>query len=520
VQFTTNLTGDGSTKDFYLKVKPVDATYLTVYVNNAAQANPTNFTVEENIGMIHFNSNSTTKTGSGGGAGTSSFTINSTSGIVVGMSASGTGIASTAMVTSVTGTNTVNVSVVNTNTVSGTVTFTQVPKSGATIVVSGTHYRYFTTSELTTFVNTAVTQHTDNKTDSYGRQITLALIPVVEEYPVALLATIEALWALATDSAFDINISAPDGVTIPRSQRFSQLSAIIQTRKEQYRELCAALNIGLWRIEMGVLRRVSRTTNKLVPVYMPQEIDDSTKPERVYIENNLKGRTPLPDPVGVYDIVITQGDTWEVEFDIYTSAGVAFDLTGYNLLAQIRTYPGSPLLVATPTITVVDMVNGKIKLSLTSDQTDSFPLKSFWDLQISSVDGTFNQTYVRGLVFANPQVTVDNPTPVVYQPYQGPTFTADNPPKTATVGTPYSYTFLANGTNPTYVVSSGSLPTGLKLSKDGTGVDAGHTRGSIYGTPTVAGTFVFAVTCTSSYVAGTQTLYQSTSTPNFSITVT
>jgi len=467
-QFTSTLTGDGVTKDFYVNYKPVDsfgADGFAVYVDGVPKAqgtdisaSATDYTVEENLGVIHFKT---------------------------------------------------------------------APAQYSTILVTGTHYRYFTTAELTTFVNTAVLQHTDNRTDQYGTNVTISSLPPVEEYPVALLASIEALWALATDAAFDINISAPDGVQIPRNQRFSQLSTIIAARKEQYRELCSALNIGLWRIEMGILRRVSRTTNRLVPVYMSQEIDDSTVAERVYIENNLKGRSPLPNPIGVYDIVLTQGDTWNVEFDIYNSDGTAFNLTGYNIQAQIRTYPGSPLLVASPTITVVDMVTGKISLSLTSDQTDSFPLKSFWDLQISSVDGTFNQTYVRGLVFANRQITVDNPTPTVYQPYLGPTFTADNPIKTATVGTPYSYTFVATGTSPTYVVSSGSLPTGLKLSKDGTGVDAGHTRGSIYGTPTVAGTYVFAVTCTSSYVVTTttdgqttsETIYMSTSTPNFTITV-
>lgn len=452
-QFTINLTGDGVTKDFYLGVKPVDsfgANGFAVYINGTPKAQGTDYTVEENLGMVHF---------------------------------------------------------------------ATAPVENSVIAVTGTHYRYFTTNELTNFVNTAVLQHTDNRTDSYGRQITIALIPPVEEYPVALLATIEALWALATDASFDINIQAPDGVTIPRAQRFTQLSNIVAQRREQYRELCSALNIGLWRIEVGTLRRVSRTTNRLVPIYVPQEIDDSTMAERVYVENNLRGRTPLPDPVGVYDIVITQGDTWSIEFDIYNSSNTPFNLTGYNLQAQIRTYPGSPLLIASPTITAVDLVNGKIQLSLTSDQTDNFPLKAFWDLQISSVDGTFNQTYVRGIVFANRQITVDNPTPVVYQPYQGPTFTADNPTKTATVGTPYSYTFTATGTSPTYTVSSGSLPTGLKLSKDGTGVDAGHAAGSVYGTPTVTGTYVFAVTCTSSYVVSGVTYYMSTTTPNFSIKV-
>ena len=398
-QFTTNLTGDGSTKDFYLEVKPVDATYLTVTVNGVAQANPTNFTVEERIGVIHFNTASTTKTGSGGGNGTSSFTVSATTGVVVGMSITGTGIAPTAMVSSITGTNTVNVSVTNTGTVSGTVTFTQTPKNGAPIVVSGTHYRYFTSAELTTFLNTAVTQHTDNRTDSYGSNITIASIPPVEEYPVALLATVEALWALATDSAFDINITAPDGVNIPRGQRFQQLSSIIQARKEQYRELCSALNVGLWRIEMGILRRVSRTTNKLIPIYMSQEVDDSTKPERVYMENNLKGRTPLPNNVGVYDIILTQGDTWSTNFDF------PLDLTNYLVKAQIRTYPESPILAAEFTVTTVTATTGVVTLSLTSTQTANLPLKSFWDIQVYNAAGTFNQTYVRGLVFANRAVT-------------------------------------------------------------------------------------------------------------------
>ena len=397
-QFTTNLTGDGTTKDFYMQVKPVDATYLVVTVNGVTQTNPGNFTIEENIGMIHFNTASATGTGS---SAATTITVSSITGIAAGMKVSGTGVATTATVTSVTGTNTVNVSVANTGAVSGTISFSSIPALNSAIVISGTHYRYFTTSELTTFVNTAVTQHTDNRTDSYGSNVTIASIPPVEEYPVALLATIEALWALATDASFDINITAPDGVTIPRNQRFAQLSNIIQARREQYRELCAALNIGLWRIEMGVLRRVSRTTNKLVPVYMPQEIDDSTIPERVYIENNLKGRTPLPSNVGIYDIILTQGDVWSVPFDF------PIDLTGYLVKAQARTYPGSPIVAAEITCTITDVALGKVTLSLTHDQTLNLPLKCFWDLQIYKADESFNETYVRGLLFANRQVTVE-----------------------------------------------------------------------------------------------------------------
>jgi hypothetical protein len=337
--FSTQLTGDGTTTSFYMNYKPVDALYLDVKVNGVQKAQTTHFTVEENIGIIHF---------------------------------------------------------------------LTAPAANAVIAINGTHYRFFTTSELNKFVDTAVTQHTANRTDSYGSQITISGIPPVEEYPLAILATIEALWALATDAAFDINISAPDGVTIPRSQRFTQLSNIIANRRMQYQELCAALNIGLWRIEMGTLRRVSRTTNKLVPVYMAQEIDDSTKPERVYIENNLKGRTPVISNVAPYDIILTQGDTWSTEFDFPLDFG-----TTYSIKAQIRTYPESQVLSAQFGTTVLGttVIGGvtytRVKLSLTSANTLNLALKSFWDAQITSADGTFNQTYVRGLVFANRQVTVD-----------------------------------------------------------------------------------------------------------------
>lgn len=283
----------------------------------------------------------------------------------------------------------------------GTITFVTAPSSGAIVKVVGSFYRYFTDVDLTSYVNTAVTQHTYNKSDSYGSAMTIALIPPVEEYPVVILATIEALWALATDASFDIDITAPDGVHIPRAERFNQLTQIIAHRQQQYKDLCAALNIGLWRIEMGILRRTSRTTNKLVPVYMPQEIDDSRRPERVWLENDMYGRTPTPTTAQIYDIVLTQGDSWTATFDF------PFPLTNLVAAAQIRTYPNSPSLYATFTVTYTDIPGGKITLSLTTSDTTYLPQRGFWDLQLtSSVDPTWQQTYIKGQVFVNQQVTL------------------------------------------------------------------------------------------------------------------
>jgi hypothetical protein len=282
--------------------------------------------------------------------------------------------------------------------------FVHTPPANSSILIRGLVYRYFTDDDICRFVNTAVTQHTYNRTNGLGSQITIASIPPVEEYPIAILATIEALWALATDASFDIDIQAPDGVNIPRSERYRQLTQTIQARWDQYHQLCAALNIGLWRIEMGTLRRVSRLTNKLVPVYMAQEIDDSRQPERVYIQNDLNGRTPFPSYVEVQDIILYQGDSYSEEVDF------PFDITGLQWKAQIRTYPNAPSLYATFNIEVTYTSESLSKLRLSLDRNASayLPPRAFWDLQATSTDDSgYENTYLRGQVFTTQQVTLD-----------------------------------------------------------------------------------------------------------------
>lgn len=334
-QFTKSFTGDGVTKDFALGYKPIDANTLLVTVGNTTVTNPTGYTVEPQIGVVHF---------------------------------------------------------------------TAAPALNSVVKVVGSVFRYFSDADIEYFVNTAVTQHLHNRTDAFGRQMTISLLPEVEAYPVTILSVVEALYALATDASFDIDITAPDGVHVPRSQRYSQLMGLIAQRQEQYRNICSALNIGLWRVEMGVLRRVSRTTNKLVPVYMSQEVDDARKPERVYLQNDLTGRTPMPTTVGIYDLVIEQGDNYDVTLDFPDNT----DFDDLVFKAQIRTYPGSPTLWSTISVAVTDPVLKKVTLSLTKEQTTNLPVRCAWDIQATSVsDPTFERTYLRGQVFVNQQVTTD-----------------------------------------------------------------------------------------------------------------
>ena len=280
--------------------------------------------------------------------------------------------------------------------------FYTAPAANATVTITGISYRYFSDSDLERFVNTAVEQHTHERMDGYGRRMTVGNLPTVEEYPIAILAAIEALWCLATDSAFDIDIQAPDGVMIPRSERYRQLTGMIQQRMEQYKQLSSALNIGLWRLEMGTLRRNSRRTNRLVPIYMAQEIEDSKPAQRVYIENNLKGFDPTPTTAAIYDLLIYQGDLFTIELDFPSAT------TNLVFKAQIRVYAGAPIIIANMTVTVINNATGRIRLSLPKDVTEKLPKRGVWDLQATdSTDPTFQKTYMRGQVFVTEQVTVD-----------------------------------------------------------------------------------------------------------------
>lgn len=283
----------------------------------------------------------------------------------------------------------------------GYVLFDHSPAADAVVIFSGTYYRYFVDSEICQFIDSAFGQHIANHADAYGRGYTLSTLPGIEEYPVVIYAATLALYTLATDSSFDIDITAPDGVVIPRSERYRQLMQMIQTRKEQYKEMCSLLGIGLYKIDVFTLRRTSKTTNYYVPVYLPQEVDDRSMPQRALLSMPSYGSAISPSDVPTYDLTMYQGDSFSVELDF------PFDISGYTFASQIRIQPGDPTLVATMTVTPVDGNNQKLTLSLTPSQTTDLPERCYWDIQATTDgDPTYQKTYMRGTVFVTREVTM------------------------------------------------------------------------------------------------------------------
>lgn len=286
----------------------------------------------------------------------------------------------------------------------GYIVFDTTPAQGDIIIAAGNYFRYFTNDEIQQFINTAFQQHTANHTDAYGRIMTMQTIPTLDEYPIVVYASTLALYTLATDASFDIDITAPDGVMIPRSERYRQLMQMIQTRKDQYKELCSQLGIGLYKIDVFNLRRVSKTTDRYVPVYVPQEVDDRSMPARVYLPIPTYGTMPKPTEVTTRDLYIYQGDDFSVEIMF------GFEVSGYTPKSEIRDNPGSMVLLQTFATSMPDLGTADgpglrtIQLSLTGEQTQLLPGICYYDVKLTNPDGIV-QTYVQGKIFVTTGVT-------------------------------------------------------------------------------------------------------------------
>lgn len=287
----------------------------------------------------------------------------------------------------------------------GVIIFDEIPAPASNIIVAGTHYRYFTNTEIQQFVETAVLQHSANHADGFGRPLSLSTLPALEEYPVVVHASTLALYTLATDAAFDIDITAPDGVVIPRSERFRQLMQMVMDRQEQYKTLCSQLGIGMYKMDVFTLRRISKTTNRYVPVYLPMEVDDRSMPQRAIISIPNYGSQALPSSIPEQDLYIYQGDSYEVELQF------PFDITGYDWKAEIHMQYGDGIPIQHFNITLknetdpgntTDMI-----LSLTRQQAAILPQITKWDIQAKSPsDNTYEKTYMRGTVYTTPEATI------------------------------------------------------------------------------------------------------------------
>jgi hypothetical protein len=287
----------------------------------------------------------------------------------------------------------------------GYLIFDDTPPEGDDIIVAGNYFRYFTNAEVQEYVRVAFAQHAAYHTDSYGRNVSIQTLPSLEEYPVLVYASTLAMYTLATDASFDIDITAPDGVVIPRSERYRQLMQMIDVRKNQYKELCSQLGVGLYKIDVFTLRRISKATDHYIPVFQPQEIDDRSKKTRVYLPIPTYGNVEKPVITVVQDLYVYEGDAY------FFTVVLDIEVSEYEPKAEIRGVPGSAIVITEFDITKPDVgtADGEglrtLRLDLTGDQTRLLPGTSYYDIQMTNPDGVVH-TYVSGKIFKTLETTL------------------------------------------------------------------------------------------------------------------
>ncbi len=258
------------------------------------------------------------------------------------------------------------------DTVHGIIVFTVAPPAGKTVVVDGFYNELFTDEQFGSWVDTAFSLHAVDRNPA----LTFGTLPAPEDYLVVMLAKVEALWVMATSAAYDIDIRTIEGVSIPRSQRFAQLMALVNGVKAQYAEWAQNLNVGPGRIQNIRLRRVSRITNRYVPIYLQREVDDMLPPQRVFPSIDSNGADVPSSSVPVYDIEVARGQSYTEELTFRDEAGVVIDLTGYTFRACIYRSQHETGEVDTFAVLETDLVNGVIALTLTKAQTAEFEQRS------------------------------------------------------------------------------------------------------------------------------------------------
>jgi hypothetical protein len=162
----------------------------------------------------------------------------------------------------------------------GVVRFSDLSDITDGVTISGYYYEWFLPEDLEYYAEIAMSEHTHNRTDIAG----FADFSTEEKHATAVLAVVFALGSLMTELALDIDVSTPEGMMIPAHMRFQQIQQLFQYWSAEYAKRASLLNLGLERIDIFDLRRISRLTNRYVPQFRGREIDDPRPPVRVFPE--------------------------------------------------------------------------------------------------------------------------------------------------------------------------------------------------------------------------------------------
>lgn len=146
------------------------------------------------------------------------------------------------------------------------------------LLVEGYYYEWVTPSDLTFYSERALQKHL------HTINLTINQLADVVINAIGIAAICECLWALMTEYSRDIDVITSESIHIPASQRFRMVQSLLAQWEKEYERHATNLNIGFDRLEVFNLRRVSRSTNRLVPLYKQKEFGDYSPLERLWPE--------------------------------------------------------------------------------------------------------------------------------------------------------------------------------------------------------------------------------------------
>jgi hypothetical protein len=160
----------------------------------------------------------------------------------------------------------------------GVLRLTATPTGVDNLLIEGSHYQWVPTADLGFYADVAINYHTHNLKVPAGN-----LAPAVVNV-IGIYTLVQALWGLLGEYSRDIDVITSESVHIPASQRFRMVQSLLDQWSGEYNKQAQALNIGLDRIEVVNLRRVSKLTNRLVPLFESRELGDYAPYERLWPE--------------------------------------------------------------------------------------------------------------------------------------------------------------------------------------------------------------------------------------------
>jgi hypothetical protein len=160
----------------------------------------------------------------------------------------------------------------------GIIRFNTSFSSSTKILVEGYYYEWVLPSDLKFYARHSIEQHV------YNLPIALENMSDIVVDTIGMGTVVDALWGLLTEYSRDIDVMTSESVHIPASQRYRMVQSLLDYWSKAYEKQAKALNIGLDRIEIMNLRRVSRTTNRLVPLYKARELGETGPIERIFPE--------------------------------------------------------------------------------------------------------------------------------------------------------------------------------------------------------------------------------------------